>query len=579
MENEQLAKTEGSSLVKFRALLSQDVIKKKFEEALGKKAPMFVSNLTTIMSGSAELQKCEHMSVISSALMAASMDLPLTPGLGFAGIVPYWDSPSQSMKAQFQVMKKGFIQLAQRTGLFKIINVSEVFEGELKSHNKFTGEYIFDETGKKSDNIIGYVSYFRLINGFEKYYYMPIEKLDIHAKRYSKSFQKGKGKWADKEEGGYEQMCEKTVLKLNLSTYAPLSVDINMMNAIVYDQAEIRDVDAKDYDYVDNEDSHKPDSVDVIETGGGKTVVISQMQSAKSAQLTNKVSAKIPDSKFGAVSSTITEAVIVPPEASHTSQSSEPDKKEEPEIAPHRESSESMYGVKVIRDPQTNAITNMDEINAAKPKESQSEQQASQETLIPGQLTLEQMEKMDTPVLLKMVMEDMDMMEAAETIGGKNTNKKLREIIFAHQNKELDKHVAPYLKAIKEDEATKSSVSTEPPVDTTKGEIPLNKDFDQQKSTGTPIAKNQDILTADTPKAETGNKYGLTIPEFDKGEQREFSTMKTVFNLLASVTPPINNPRYLEIAGPMGLLAAFPDREAIAKFGTVKIINELLNKN
>ena len=56
MENE-LAKTEGSSMAKFRALLSQDVIKKKFEEALGKKAPMFVSNLTTIMSGSAELQK------------------------------------------------------------------------------------------------------------------------------------------------------------------------------------------------------------------------------------------------------------------------------------------------------------------------------------------------------------------------------------------------------------------------------------------------------------------------------------------------------------------------------------------
>jgi hypothetical protein len=357
-----------------------------------------------------------------------------------------------------------------------------------------------------------------------------------------------------------------------------------------------------------------------IEKEDGVKINIQGGSKQKSAKMTDRVADKIPDNKFGAVSSTITEAVIVLTETDLEKlrmtlpvklENEDSDSfiiryndavarlmKDHPEMKlipmkPHTEqgnessfttiraSSEAMYGVKVIRDSQTNAITNMDEINAAKPKESQSEQQALQETLIPGQLTLEQMEKIDTPVLLKMVMEDMDMMEAAETIGGKNTNKKLREIIFAHQNKELDKHVAPYLKAIKEkeDDAAKSSVSTEPPVDTTKGEIPLNKDFDQQKSTGTPIAKNQDILTADTPKAEIGNKYGLTIPEFDKGDSREFATMKALFNLLASVKPPINNPRYLEIAGPMGLLAAFPDREAIAKFGTVKIINELLNKN
>jgi CheY-like chemotaxis protein len=307
-----------------------------------------------------------------------------------------------------------------------------------------------------------------------------------------------------------------------------------------------------------------------IEKEDGTKINITAGAKGKSTKMTDRVADKIPDNKFGAVSSTITEAVIVPPEANK--ESSEPEKKEEPVITATRESSESMYGVKVIRDSQTNAITNMEEINAAKPQGSE---------VVQGELTLEQMEQMDTPLLLKMVMEDMDMMEAAETIGGKNTNKKLREIIFAHQNNELDKHVAPYLKAIKEKEDAESSatVSTAPPVDTTKGEIHLNKEFDQQKTTGTPVAKNQDILTADVKKPEVGNKYGLIIPEFDKGEQREFGTMKQLFNTLGSVTPPINNTRYLELAGPMGLLAAFPDREAIAKFGTVKIINELLNKN
>lgn len=300
-----------SALAKFNALLGQDTIKKKFEEALGKKAPMFVSNLTTIMSGSAELQKCEHMSIISSALMAASMDLPLTPGLGFAGIVPYWDSHSQSMKAQFQVMKKGYIQLAQRTGLFKIINVSEVYEGEMKSHNRFTGEYVFDESGKKSDKIIGYVSYFKLVNGFEKFLYMPIEKLDAHAKKYSKSFQKGKGKWADKEEGGYEQMCEKTVLKLNLSTYAPLSVDINMMNAVIYDQAEIRDVDAKDFGYVDNDEAAAIENKEVLEIGKDKTITINDAAGAKAETISNNVTNLI-DKANGKHKEPIQEAEIVP---------------------------------------------------------------------------------------------------------------------------------------------------------------------------------------------------------------------------------------------------------------------------
>jgi CheY-like chemotaxis protein len=323
------------------------------------------------------------------------------------------------------------------------------------------------------------------------------------------------------------------------------------------------------------------DTTEVIETESGAKLTLPDKEHSKqrSLKMTDRVADKIPDNKFGAVSSTITEAVIIPPETNQeVTQPSEPEKKEEPVITATRESSESMYGVKVIRDPQTNAITNMDEINAAKP---QASQQTKQSEAIPGQLTLEQMEQMDTPLLLKMVMEDMDMMEAAETIGGKNTNKKLREIIFAHQNNELDKHVAPYLKAIKEKEEAEANaaVSTAPPVDTTRGEIPLNKEFDQPKITGTPVAKNQDILTADVKKPEARNKYGLVIPEFDKGEQREFGTMKQLFNTLGSVTPPINNTRYLELAGPMGLLAAFPDREAIAKFGTVKVINELLNKN
>jgi len=536
MENE-IVKTEGSSLAKFRALLSQDVIKKKFEEALGKKAPMFVSNLTTIMGGSAELQKCDHLSVISSALMAASMDLPLTPGLGFAGIVPYFDGPSQQMKAQFQVMKKGFIQLAQRTGLFKIINVSEVYEGELKSHNKFTGEYIFDEAGKKSDNVIGYVSYFRLINGFEKYYYMPIEKLDTHAKRYSKSFQRGKGKWADKEAGGYEQMCEKTVLKLNLSTYAPLSVDINMMNAIVYDQAEIRDVEGQDYDYVDNEDSRKLEEKDVIDKGDGKQIVINKTDASKSEGMTSRAVNKINPDKF--VNQNIQDATVV-----------DDKNKNEPPFKIEKGSVEYKDGKVVSRDGES----------------VQGSVEAAQ-----GNLTLEAMEKMDTEILKVMVMDDLDMMEASEIIPGKNTNKKLREIIFAYQSDDLAAHVAPHIK-------DKEKVTPEEET----GEIPVNKSFDKEKSD-----KDADEFLKGPSKSpekekdtgEAGNKYNLDIPSYDKGQQREFATTKTLYNRMVGVTPQITTLRYLEVAEKTGLLEKYADKEAFCRDATVEEINQLLNAN
>jgi recombination protein RecT len=540
MENELVAKAEGSAMTKFRSLLSQDVIKKKFEEALGKKAPMFVSNLTTIMSGSAELQKCDQMSVISSALMAASMDLPLTPGLGFAGIVPYFDGPSQLMKAQFQVMKKGFIQLAQRTGLFKIINVSEVYEGELKSHNKFTGEYIFDETGKKSDNVIGYVSYFRLINGFEKYYYMPIEKLDIHAKRYSKSFQRGKGKWTDKEEGGYEQMCEKTVLKLNLSTYAPLSVDINMMNAIVYDQAEIRDVEGKDFDYVDNEESHKLEEKDTITTEAGKTIIVNKTDASKSEGRTTRATSKINPDKF-ADNKNIQDAEIIP---------SIP-VKEEPPIKANRGSGEYMNGVKVIRDEAKN-ILNQDEIEKGDTSKDVFPEKKA------GAFTEGDLMDMKVEDLLKIVNDDMDMMEAMNLIPGKNTNKKLRGIILAHQEERLTEYTAPFL-------------------DKETGEI---KD-DKMNTTGEPTIFGEPSGTADIKPLEKkgGNKYNIEVPEFDKGQSREFSTTKSLFNKLMGVEPQITTPRYMTLAEKLGLLTKYPDKETFVKLASTSEINLLLNSN
>src|SRR5690606_12736048 len=122
----------------------------------------FTANLAVMVNNSAALSKCEPLSIISAAVVSASLDLPLDPNLGFAYVIPYGE------KAQFQIGYKGLIQLAQRSGQYKTINVSEVYDGELVSQNRMTGDYEFDESCRISDKIIGYSAYFRLLNGFEK---------------------------------------------------------------------------------------------------------------------------------------------------------------------------------------------------------------------------------------------------------------------------------------------------------------------------------------------------------------------------------------------------------------------------
>jgi recombination protein RecT len=64
---------------------------------------------------------------------------------------------------------RGFVQLGMRSGQYRTLNVSTVCEGERVSGNRFTGEMHFDESQRTSDKVIGYVAYFKLLNGFEKY--------------------------------------------------------------------------------------------------------------------------------------------------------------------------------------------------------------------------------------------------------------------------------------------------------------------------------------------------------------------------------------------------------------------------
>lgn len=106
---------------------------------------------------------------------------------------------------------------------------------------------MFDFNQKKSDNIIGYAAHFSLLNGFEKTLFMTADDLKKHGAKFSQTFKKGYGLWKD----DFDSMAQKTVIKLLLSKFAPLSVD--MQRAVITDQAIVNDADTEDVTYVDND--------------------------------------------------------------------------------------------------------------------------------------------------------------------------------------------------------------------------------------------------------------------------------------------------------------------------------------
>lgn len=217
-----------------RGLLERVDVKGRFQEMLGARAPGFISSIISAANASQILAAADPMTVVSAAVMAATLDLPINPQLGFAHIVPFLDKKSGTTKAQFMLGWKGFVQLAMRTGQYKTMNASPVYEGELKREDRVTGEIELDYAAKKSDTVVGYAAYFRLVNGFEKYWFMSVEEIEKHGRRYSKSYDTGQWK------KNFEAMALKTVLKLLLSKFGILSID--MQKALASDQGVIKEV-------------------------------------------------------------------------------------------------------------------------------------------------------------------------------------------------------------------------------------------------------------------------------------------------------------------------------------------------
>lgn len=243
MSNTQLTPAQKSRQIK--DFFDKPAVQAKMRELVDKNAASFGTSIMQIVNSNTMLLDAEPMSIFNAACMAATLNLPVNNNLGFAYIVPYRNKGR--VEAQFQLGYKGFIQLAQRSGQFKRINTCPVYDTDAEEdvYQRLTSLI----PRKPSGQIIGYIAYFQLLNGYEANLTMTMEELEAHAKRYSQTYKRGFGVWAD----NFEAMAKKTVIKLLLSQQAPLSID--MQKAVLSDQSVIKDVTAEQFDYIDNQPS------------------------------------------------------------------------------------------------------------------------------------------------------------------------------------------------------------------------------------------------------------------------------------------------------------------------------------
>jgi recombination protein RecT len=234
----ELAERPSTSLGQIKAYLNNETIKQRFADMLGKRSSAFTNSLVNVVRNNKQLQKCTPDSIMSAAIIPATLNLSIEPALGHGYIIGYKDT------ATFQIGYKGLVQLCIRSGQYATIHCSEIYRDELKSHNPITGQVKFKDSStfkmrsEGSDkNVIGHYAYFKLTSGFEKAEYMSVAEVMAHAKKFSQAYQYDLR--AGKKSSPWSiypiPMGNKTVLKRLLSRFGIMSVE--MQDVIVQDNS------------------------------------------------------------------------------------------------------------------------------------------------------------------------------------------------------------------------------------------------------------------------------------------------------------------------------------------------------
>ena len=271
MANEITVKEKGIA-----SFLAMPEVRENITNVLGKDhVDSFVADVVACVQNNETLAKCTNKSIFSAALLSKSINLPLTPQLGYAYLVPFDNKHQVNGKTEyvkeavFQMGWKGYVQLALRSNNFRKLIATDVRKGEISGYNPFEDQYDvkpldFEKRNAKDDKgnylipIIGYYAKLEMVSGFVKEMYMSAEDMLEYAKKYSKAYRNDLNKhtsysfWSTK----FEDMARKTMLRQLLGKYGLLTVELE--KAYTHDMAIERE-DGQ-LDYVDN----KPDDTEPV---------------------------------------------------------------------------------------------------------------------------------------------------------------------------------------------------------------------------------------------------------------------------------------------------------------------------
>lgn len=254
--------------------LTQDAVKRQINSVVGgKNGTRFISSIVSAVQTTPALQECTNPSILSAALLGEALNLSPSPQLGQFYMVPFDNKKKGVKEAQFQLGYKGYVQLAERSGYYKKLNVICIKEGELVRYDPLDEEIevnlIEDDIVREETPTAGYYAMFEYANGFRKTLYWSKRKMLAHAEKYSYAFYKNgggkslelleQGKIPEKELWKYSSfwfkdfdgMAMKTMLRQLISKWGIMSIDLQ--TALDKDMAVIQEDGTAEY--VENGDA------------------------------------------------------------------------------------------------------------------------------------------------------------------------------------------------------------------------------------------------------------------------------------------------------------------------------------
>lgn len=255
----------------FKHFITTVGVKNRISNIIGNNVNNFVTTAISLVSKNPALNECDNNSLINALLQVYDLKLNPNPQLGYAYIIPFKNKKKGTVEAQLQVGYKGLIQLALRTGEYADMDVITVNADDVLVYNSF-GSVNGLKKGAGSNEVIGYLAYFEMTNGFKKAVYMSKDEVELHADTYSQAFdlktyrdlKTGKipknelWKYSSFWYKDFDSMAQKTVLKKLLNKWGLLDSKIE---EVLYNE-DIKQVEEEpavyDFEVVEQETNHNP---------------------------------------------------------------------------------------------------------------------------------------------------------------------------------------------------------------------------------------------------------------------------------------------------------------------------------